>query len=200
VGTFTDPLDAWMYYAEGTSPFPAEKPSFTSNPVIFELVDFLAEQRRPGWFRFAADLLSLSGKTQARLATGIKKLWRQTRADGRPHSLMQSYAGAWGHPAFFAAAIPTTADSTAAAESLRRYMSAKKHQLRSDRALGVLFDERGSIIDVVYANEPHAPSVELDLLVERMELMPLSRSNRPPWDSDRSRSRRQKKKQGRRRR
>ena len=173
--------------------------SKSSDPLVFEIVDFLEDQRRPGWFRFAADLLSLSGKTQARLATGIKKLWRQTRADGRPHSLMQSYAGAWGHPAFFAATIPPAADFTAAAESLRRYITAKKHQLRSDRALGVLYNEQGSIIDVLYVNEPYAPSVELDLLVDRIKLMPLGRSSRPPWESARTRARRQKRKQKRRR-
>jgi transposase-like protein len=63
-----------------TAPFPGTGKEiccwasrFLSDEWVLELVDFLADGRKPGWFRFAADLLSLEGKAQAgpRLSSGV---------------------------------------------------------------------------------------------------------------------------------
>ena len=56
VGTHTDPLDAWVYGTEGTRPFETSKPTFNTHPAAAQIVDFLATDRKPGWFRFGADL------------------------------------------------------------------------------------------------------------------------------------------------
>lgn len=53
----------------------------------------------------------------------------------------------------------------------------KKHQLRADRALGLLIAEDGEIVATVYRNDPYAPNPELDELIVQMGL--LSPTSRP---------------------
>jgi hypothetical protein len=179
VGTFTDPLDAWIYSKEGNNPFPAEKPTFNANAWVLELVAFLMVGRKCGWFRFAADLLSVAGKSQKELASSVKTIVRQTRADHRPHSLVHAYAGIWGHPAFFAQTQPHGMGRVEAREHLETYMSAKKHQLQSDRALGVLVNEKAEIVHVLYNNEPASADPELDALGQEIGLVPVIGVRRP---------------------
>jgi hypothetical protein len=48
VGTHTDPLDAWMYWVEGSNPDETDKPAFNTDPSVQEIVDFLVgPQPRP---------------------------------------------------------------------------------------------------------------------------------------------------------
>ena len=176
VGTFTDPLDAWIYSKEGDSPFPAAKPGFTSNAWVLEFVDFFMEDRKPGWFRFAADLLSLAGKAQENLASSIKTIVKQTGADQLPHSLVHTYAGLWGYPLFFAQTRPPGMGHADARNALQTYMAAKKHQLQSDRALGVLVNENAQIVHVFYANDPATAEPKLDALGQEIGLLPVGRA------------------------
>jgi hypothetical protein len=164
VGTHTDPLDKWMYWVEGTSPFEAEKPAFNAPPAMVELVDFLAADRKPGWLRFGADLLGLSGEAQSQLVRHVGELVLRTRDDGKFHTLVQGYAGLWGYPTFFAAAYSDVLGADDAADRLHTYMTAKKHQVRSDRSLGVLVNEHGSKTAVVYLNDAPTEDEHLDAL------------------------------------
>lgn len=170
VGTHTDPLDAWMYWVEGHSPFEANKPMFNSHPSALEIVDFLADEWKPGWLRFGADLLGLSGPTQEGLGREIANLVERTRTDGEYHTLTQGYAGPWGYPTFFAAAAPKGWRIKYAAEELRTYMVAKKHQVRSDRSLGLLFEDDGRIVSVIYLNDEPTENTDLDALGEALGL------------------------------
>jgi hypothetical protein len=138
VGTCTDPLHAWMYWVEGSSPYEIEKPTFNSHESVREIVDFLADGRKPGWFRFSADLLGLEGRAQKQLGGFVRELVDQTRADNRWHSLVQGYAGLWGYPTFFAGSKPRSHTHQESVEKLHSYMAAKMHQVKSDRSLGLL--------------------------------------------------------------
>ena len=51
-------------------------------------------------------------------------------------------------------------------------MRTKRYQLRSDRALGLVFDDRCNIEQIIYLNAPDADSREMDALVEAMQLQP----------------------------
>ena len=172
VGTHTDPLDAWMYQIEGTSPYQAPKPVFNTHPAAGQIVDFLADGRKPGWLRFGADLLSLSGTTQKQLGNALRDIAAKTRADGRWHSVAHAYAGTWGHPILIAASTVRNGPQGDAKEKLRTYLTAKKHQLRSDRALGLLLTQRREIVYVAYLNSPATDDPGLDALGVEIGLKP----------------------------
>lgn len=180
VHTHTDPLDAWMERDE--LPSDQERPAFRSDRRVLELVDFLEDGHKPGWFRFAADLLNLSGETQKSFAEDLRQLVKATRADHVHHSMMLCFAGAWGFPSLFVYTRARGVSIDEAREELEFYMVAKKHQLRSDRALGVILDESDRIIAVRYANGAPRKDAELDDLVKAMRLVPVERMARavPP--------------------
>jgi hypothetical protein len=170
VGTHTDPLDRWMYWVEGSSPFQAPKPAFRAPDDLLELTDWLGRGARPGWLRFGADLLGLSGDAQKQLLRQLDDLVDATRADGAFHTLAHGYAGMWGYPTFFAACHGAGMDTAAAVERLHIYMAAKKHQLRSDRSLGILLDEYGTRRAVIYLNDPPSADERLDSVGEAIGL------------------------------
>lgn len=191
VGTYTDPLDAWMYWVEGTSPYPAEKPTFNTHPSVTRIVDFLIEGRKPGWLRLGADMLGLSGQTQKRLGKQLDELVAKTREDGRGHSLVQGWAGLWGYPTFFAATVPRSEPLERSAAKLRDYMAAKKYQVGSDRSLGLLLNERRDIVRVVYMNDmPTADDTRLEMLGSQIGLQAVEESRRPIPPSARRTTRR----------
>jgi hypothetical protein len=166
VGTLTDPLDAWVYRIEGTNPFDAPKPCLNSDAGIAEIVDFLADGKKPGWLRFGADLLGLSGQAQVQLRRCIRDMVRLTKSDGCYHEVVQGFAGTWGYPTFFAGSVPNSYSLDAAKDRLRIYIIAKKHQLQSDRSLGLLLNEHRKIVFVSYANNNPSADSELDELGE----------------------------------
>lgn len=190
VDTHTDPLDAWVYYQEGSSLEAVDKPSFASNPEVLEIVDFLNDGKKPGWFRFSADLLNLASDAQQRLAHGLREIVKQTRQDHKPHTMLHCYAGAWGFPSLFLGTRPKGMSMRDASAHLATYMIAKKHQLRSDRALGVLIDEEENIIAVRYANTLPVDDDELDQLGMSMGLIPVERMARVVPPSARRRTKR----------
>jgi hypothetical protein len=170
VGTFTGDLDRWMYSVEGTNPFEAPKPTFNSNPAADDLVNLLEAEQAPGWLRCGADLLALSGKTQKRLGDAIDQLVDTTQVDDRWHDLCQGYAGNFGYPTFFAACAPSSMGREEAVARLQLYMQAKKHQLRSDRSLGFLFDHRRNVVAGLYLNNLPTDDAELDEVGRRIGL------------------------------
>ena len=190
VMTHTDPLDAWVYYREGSVEEPAPKPTFEAHPAVLNLVDFLQDGKKPGWFRFSADLLNLAEDAQGKLADDIKTLITATRNDGQPHSLFVGFAGSWGYPSLFVGTQPRAMAQAAASRRLASYGTTKKHQIKSDRALMVLFDHGGSIRSVRYDNSPPRDRQDLDALGEAMRLLPPEFTARPIPPSARRTTRR----------
>ena|GEM_PF-1079952 len=185
VMTHTDPLDAWIYYQEGSSETEAAKPTFASNPAVLELVDFLQDGRKPGWFRFSADLLNLADGGQEAVSVSIQRLMSQTREDNLPHTSFSAFAGSWGYPLLFIGTKPAKMSQLEASQRLAVYGVTKKHQLKSDRALMVLIDERGVIRSVRYDNREPEASPELDDLAIEMGLIPAEVMGRPVPPSSR---------------
>ncbi|WP_285241791.1 hypothetical protein [Pseudarthrobacter sp. MEB009] len=179
VMTHTDPLDAWVYHQEGSVEGPALKPEFEGHPGVLNLVDFLQNGKKPGWFRFSADLLNLSGEAQEKLARDIKTLVTKTRSDGQPHSLFVAFAGVWGYPTLFVGTQPNTMPQVSASRRLATYATTKKHQVKSDRSLMVLFDQRGNIRSVRYDNKPFEDRQDLDALGDALGLLPPEFMARP---------------------
>lgn len=170
VATHTDPLDAWMYWREGASDVEVDKPSFNVDPEAGDLVDFLADGNKPGWLRTGADLLALSGAAQRRLINAIQKLVDQTCADSKPHTLNQGFASLGGYPMVFVRTYVAGADRQEEAGHLATYMLAKKHQVESDRAIGLLLDQQGKIVTTLYMNGLPGEDTDLDALGDEMGL------------------------------
>ncbi|OBI45228.1 hypothetical protein A5708_15435 [Mycobacterium colombiense] len=177
--THTNPLDAWMYQEDGSSPFPAEKPAFASNPFILKLVDGLTTRRPRGWLRVTADLLAASGESQANLERATKSVLNLTRRDHQSHTAMQAFAGLWGLPVIIVGSCPLGTPPAKAIENLSTYAKAKKYQLKSDRAVCISFDEAGEVCDVAYHNDRIVDDPEMEKLVERLQLQPPRQQSRP---------------------
>jgi len=180
VDVHTDPLDAWV--ESRNHPDAEPKPTFTSDPGVLEIVDFLADGHKPGWLRFGADLLNLASGTQRKVVSALKQVAKQTRQDKLHHSFAIGFAGAWGFPILFGYTRAKSVPLAEALEGLDAYMIAKKHQMKADRALGILIDDGGQIRAVRYANDPYEPDADLDALVKEMQLIPPGRMGRalPP--------------------
>lgn len=170
IGTHTDQLDAWMYWHEGTSPYEVDKPKFRITPETAQLVDFLEAKHEPGWFRFGSDVLGLSGRTLGTLFRSIREMAKSTKRDRGWHTLTLGFAGMWGYPTFFAGSFDRARPVDYMERELLRYMVAKKHQVGSDRSLGLLIDENAEYVRVIYLNDPPTANPELDELVQSMGL------------------------------
>lgn len=179
VGTFTDPLDAWMYWQDGVSDVEVPKPRFTTHPDAAVIVDFLADGRKPGWFRSGADLLSSAGTAQKGFGKALREIARRTRSDGCSHSVCQGYAGMWGYPTFFAVTVPSNGSREVERSKLAVYMNAKRNQLNSDRSLGLLLSDQRDIIGVVYMNSAPAGGSQWEAIGAAIGLAPVGHGSRP---------------------
>lgn len=174
-------LNAWMgrqLIEEHNNP--PGKPRFNAPEAICSLIDALTVADSPGAFRTGADLLGLSGETQQKILKLITERARTTRKDGQFHEVMLSFAGLWGHPTLYIAAAPRAGDPGFARKRLETYMRAKKHQLQSDRAFGMLLDDQGKLVHTVYLNEPAGDDPALDALGREMQLQPIGDRSRAP--------------------
>lgn len=180
VNVHTDPLDSWM---ESRGRLDAEpKPTFTSDPRVLSIVDLLADGHKQGWLRFGADLLNLASGTQRNVVSALERIAKQTRQDKIHHSFAIGFAGAWGFPILFGYTREKSKPLSEALEGLEMYMVAKKHQMKADRALGLLIDDGGNIRALRYANDAYEPDADIDALVKAMHLIPPERMGRalPP--------------------
>lgn len=168
VSNLSDGLSEWMNLGHLDSSIP--KPSFKSHPGVLALVDFLSEGRKLGWFRFGADLLHLNMETQELIVKGLQEISKKTAHDGEHHSLAVSFEGAWGFPSFVGYTHPEGVDLEVSVNRFMLYMTVKKHQLISDRTLGLLLDKDGRLVSGNYLNDSPRPDEELDKLAKEMGL------------------------------
>ncbi|WP_454698208.1 hypothetical protein [Arthrobacter humicola] len=162
VGTHTDPLDAWMYYCEGQTSVPAERPERAQVPEVEQLIDSLRQRKVRGWLRTGADLAAASLESQEFLAEHRQRLIDLTVKDAGFHTSLQTYASKTGHLGFFMGTQPPHRSNEHCAERLRNYMRLKSHQLQLDRTMGVLIDTAGEVVWADYANEGYIPDAGLD--------------------------------------
>lgn len=156
--THTDPLDAWVYFTHGLSTEPAPKPTFQSSERIDRLVNFLAEGRKPGWFRFGADLLNPAPEVKEAVADTIEEVAAHARSHSEPQVAVVPLPDSWGHPILFVGSKPTAMRVSDASTRLGQFAAGKKQELRSDRTLMVLVDEYERILAVRYDNLDPAES------------------------------------------
>jgi hypothetical protein len=172
VDTHTNPLDTWMAMRDDPN-VEGRKPTRTYDDAVSSVVDYLASGRRDGWLRFAADLLGIDSESQKALSEALAQASLNTRKDCRHHTAMSSYASEDGFPSFFAYSRAPGITTEDARVGLERFMTLKKHQLQSDRSLGLLLAEDGSYLESIYMNDLPGPDAELDEMVQRAGLQPL---------------------------
>lgn len=167
-------LNAWMqrHQVEEHNGVPG-RPAFNAPDRLVDLIDELDRRDAPGAFRTSADLLSLSGDVQQEILKIIAERARTTRRDGEFHEVMLAFAGMWGYMTLFIATAPTTGSWEFARKRLHTYMSAKKHQVKADRAFGLLFDENVNLAHVFYMNAAPTDDPQMDALVTEMGLQPI---------------------------
>ena len=176
VGTFTDPLDAYYYWTEGTSSQLADCPRRKELPSpLSQILDVMREQGSPGWLRAAADFDGYDPSTQEKLCANIFEVLAQHRRDGGFHTLATGGlddSGRW-------VSIFAVAESIhAGREHLEQYLLAKKHNERADRLLGVLMSPGGGVLMTRWLSYPPSDDPKLDALARAMRLVPPDRAPR----------------------
>lgn len=174
VGTFTDSLDAYFYFEDDISSRPAECPRRQSmEPRLQVVFDAMRVDGAPGWLRAAADIDGYSQEAQRRLALNIDATLRRSAPDGSFRTFTTGGFDDTGRWIFIFAA---GADTVTNRERLSRYLQAKKHQERADRALGVFLAPTGIPRLTMWSTRPSQDDAELDGLVRAMGLIPPDRS------------------------
>ena len=169
ISTLTDSLDAWMYYREGLTQTAAEKPSRATNTAVSELVKDLAAKGAPGYLRVGADLLNLGSDAQAKLGAQFRQVIRGAARDGGFHTATIPVASVDGYVIFCAGSWPDRRDDYRAHFS--NYLRAKKHQLKADRTIGIIYSPSGSILGSQYLDDEPKDDAGLDGLVQEMSLL-----------------------------
>lgn len=166
VGDNTAQLTAWMNRENLPDESQVGKPSMNSVPEVLALIDDIQVAGWHGWLRCCADILALSGEAQFKLVEAIKKCAKDTRRDRLYHDAVFAYAGMWGFPTLFLATHPSNASVAYAKERLLFYAKVKQYQFQSDRAYGLIFDEKGALEDSLYLSSVVSEDSTLDQLVE----------------------------------
>lgn len=190
VGDECAELNRWMEreFLENVLPYEPEppKPSYNAPERILDLIDTIDAHAGTALVRFGADVLALSGEAQEAVLSLIDRCIGATRDDGLPHDGMMSFAGVWGHPTLFVTAAPQGMPLPKAAEKLQAYMRVKRHQLRSDRAYGLVYDSSGGLGAAIYFNDPVQDDPEMDELVRKLGLKPVGAAGTVPPSARRS--------------
>jgi hypothetical protein len=178
VGTLTDPLDAWMYATEGLSSAEAPKPTRQEEPWVEEYLAVSAREQSPGWFRFGADLVGLSGDAQTKLAKNLKATCRRAVGGDRERTVTThgtTPAGPW---LLTLAAAPQDADT----DHLLMYMRDKHYQTHASRSMLLLYNTDGVLQGSLYSRSPQERTTERDAAVALSPLNSLAKtfSHAPP--------------------
>jgi hypothetical protein len=175
VESYTEPMDAWYEsQLNPTAPL-ADKPRFTADERLLELVDQIIGTRASGWLSTTTWLLEGNAKAQRTFGRHAAGLAKRVRADRQRHSVTHLMGDPSGkHVLLVWACLGQDEDADTAARELMRYLRAKKHQTRAYQAAGMLFDPTGKhLLRLLYDNQPTGPDPELDNEVVRLGLVPI---------------------------
>lgn len=186
LATLTDDLDAWMYGKEGHSQIAAPKPVRHEEPWIEQYLSASKEARTPGWLRFGADLVGLSGRAQKEIGNDLKAQCRQARKGTRERSLTTHGTTAAGSWLLTAVAVPPGAET----DHLPEYIDAKHYQTHSSRSMLLMYRPDGSIFGSRFRGAPAPRSSERDAEIDVSPLRSLESTFTSPPPSARRATRR----------
>lgn len=182
LGSRTDALDAYFLYDLGYRRKEAPKPSLNAVPSALILVDDLASLGQAGWLSSGAALLDSCSAYQYKAAGYVDDVIAEARSTGVDSKVVVGgqtigvgeYLMVWQ-------ALGEAQPLPNARNSLARYVSAKKHQLKCTRAVGMLFSTGpdASMIWTTFDNRPLGPDADLDRIIRELKLRPPSSGLRP---------------------
>lgn len=177
----TDPLDEWHNRdLPGGNPN-AVKPAMT-NAAMALLVDELQSRRAYGWLSTGATLLSASGTTQDQMSRIPRQLLHSVRGVGHERSQTmvlgtdqrEGWLLVWATRAI-------TSDPERTSVTVRRYLQAKKYQLKLHRGTAFIYDEgTEGLVDIIFDDRLPVPSSELDAEIAKLRPIERSRTPLPP--------------------
>jgi hypothetical protein len=183
LGTLTDPLDAWMYAEEGLSQTPALKPTRREAPWVEAFLRASEEAKAPGWLRFGADLVGLSGSAQERIGRDLKTQCKAARGGTNERSLTTHGTTSVGSWLLTAAAIPTGAET----DHLPKYIDAKQYQTQASRSMLLLYRPDGRLLGSRFCGDAEPRSAERDAEIAVSPLRSLASTfSTPPPSARRS--------------
>ena len=106
--------------------------------------------------------------------------------DGIFNSFAHGHIDQWGLGVFFIGSKPSDVSVERCRAHLSSYVDAKKYQLRADRALSVLVDEHGKVLEADYRSGEDEQCDDLDQLVIAKRLRAPERTGKsiPPRRED----------------
>ncbi|WP_202979333.1 hypothetical protein [Arthrobacter sp. TS-15] len=161
LGTLTDPLDAWFYAQEGLSAVQSPKPTRREEPWVEQYLTASESAQSPGWLRFGADLVGLSGKAQRDLGKGLREQCRKARSGDVERSLTSHSATPYGAWLLTAVALP----EGVAAGHLHDYIDSKQYQTNSNRSMLLLYSADGFLTGSRYRGGPQPKTLERDAAI-----------------------------------
>jgi len=170
LGTLTDPLDAWFYSREGLSRAQAPKPTRREEAWVEQYLAASESAKSPGWLRFGADLVGLSGSAQVDIGKKLKVQSRQARGGDIERSLTTHGTTSSGPWLLTASVVP----DGASIDHLPEYIDAKQYQTRSSRSMLLLYETDGSLSGSRYRGEPQPPTADRDAALEVAPLRSLA--------------------------
>lgn len=196
LGTLTDPLDAWMYAEEGLSQIPAPKPSRQEESWVEAFLSASEQAKSPGWLRFGADLVGLSGSAQQRIGRDLRAQCRAARGGDRERSLTTHGTTSVGSWLLTAAAVPKGAET----DHLPRYIDAKQYQTQASRSMLLLYGIDGTLLGSRFCGDAEPRSADRDAEISVSPLRSLASTFSTPPPSARRSTKRLRGKRSKRRR
>jgi hypothetical protein len=178
LGTLTDPLDAWFYSCDGLSRVEAPKPRRVEAAWVEQYLSESEASSTPGWLRFGADLVGLSGAAQDSLGKALRQQTRRAVGGDVERTVTTHGTTSVGSWLLTLAAVPAGV-STA---HLLDYLQAKQYQTESSRAMLLLYDTSGRITGSLFEGAPQARSAARDAEIASAPLQSLATtfSTQPP--------------------
>ncbi|WP_200954659.1 MULTISPECIES: hypothetical protein [unclassified Nocardioides] len=172
MGTLTDPLDAWFYWTEGLSDTEVPKPTRREEHWVEDFLSASQQSKSPGWLRFGADLVGLSGPAQQSLGREIKAMCRRSRGGERERSLTTHGTTSEGPWLLTACAVPAGVDI----DHVPDYVSAKQYQTAASRSMVLLYRTDGRLYGSRFIGHPEVRTVARDAEMEIAPLRSLART------------------------
>lgn len=178
LGTLTDDLDAWMYGEEGHSQVASPKPVRQEESWVEQYLEASEASMTPGWLRFGADLVGLSGRAQQKIGRDLKSRCRAAQKGTIERSLTTHGTTSFGSWLLTAVALPEGAE----ADHLTHYVDDKQYQTHSSRSMLLLYRPDGSLVGSRFRGAPEPRSAQRDAAIEISPLRSLAAtfSSPPP--------------------
>jgi hypothetical protein len=173
IPAMTDDLDAYYFWKQGARR-KARKPKQKLTPQLDRILGYLDETRPPGFVEASILILNWGSEERKKFVSSLGRLGRMTAKDGDVHNMTMvscspPSSGITGY-------IVPQKQVRELEPRVLEYCMAKKHQARTDIWVGLgLIEGSPDPFNYFYFDDGRwAPDTELDALLERLHLAPMT--------------------------